>query len=297
MLDRVTVVVPLRLERIQSWLGSRIVGVERRTPLSGGQTSPSVERIALLTGGGKVEVVAKRATPGELAALENLDLVDPVFPQLLDSGNDSVGPWLVTWFYPGDPLDWSAEPPPAVYTALARLHQHHLGAELSPDLPRVDDAFLRSTFSGFARNGILRAAAAGAHPVHDRALELLDRFAEDERLRAGLEVLPVTLLHGDVYGSNVISGDRPVLIDWGSARVGPAMLDVTLAAGPIGLDAYRQAIGVPADDRCFAIASAWATAVNNAMFLGATAERSPAFATKMLTRAERAIIQLGKQLA
>jgi hypothetical protein len=289
MLDRVTP-VPLRLDRIQSWLGPRIVGVERRTPLSGGQTSPAVERITLLAGNGTVDVVAKRATPGELAAMEVLDVVDPVFPQLLDSGNDRAGPWIVTWFYPGDPLDWSAECPPAVYEALARLHQRYLGADLSPDLPRVDDAFLRSTFAGFARNGILQA---GPTPVRDRALELLDRFAEDERLRAALDILPATLLHGDVYGSNVISGERLVLIDWGSARVGPAMLDVMLAAGPRGLDAYRQATP---DDPHFAIGRAWATAVNNAMFVGDVAVRSPDVAAAMLDQAERAIDELGKQL-
>lgn len=293
MLDRVTAAVPLRLDRIQSWLGSRIIGVERRTPLYGGQTSPSVERITLLTGNTKVDVVAKRATYGELAAMRMLDVVDPVFPQLLDSGNDDAGPWIVTWFYPGEPLDWSAELPPTVYTALAWLHQHHLGSEFSPELPRVDDAFLRSTFTGFARHGVLRAAA---HSLRDRALDLFDRFAEDEWLRAGLEVLPATLLHGDVYGSNVISADRPVLIDWGSARIGPAMLDVTLAAGPRGLDAYRQAIGVPPDDRLFAIGRAWSTAVNNAMFLGDVAQRSPTLATNLLTQAESALHQLGKHL-
>ncbi|MFI6681502.1 hypothetical protein [Kribbella sp. NPDC050470] len=150
-------------------------------------------------------MVAKRATPGELAAMRLLDttdgaaaagtVVEPVFPRLLDSGNDEVGPWVVTPNYPGPPLDWSAEPPPAVYTALARLHQRHLGAvaELSSDLPRVDDAFLRSTFTGFAAVGIQRAASVGRHPVHDRALQLLDRFADDDRLRAGLEILPPTL--------------------------------------------------------------------------------------------------------
>ncbi len=289
MLGRVTP-VPLRLEQIQSWLGSRLAGVERRTPLSGGQVSPVVERITLLTGNGTVDVVAKRATPGELAAMEALDVDDPVFPQLLDSGNDSAGPWIVTWFYPGDPLDWSAECPPAVYEALARLHQRHLGADLSPDLPRVDDAFLRSTVTGFARNGILRA---GPTPVRDRALGLLDRFADDERLRAGLEFLPVTLLHGDVYGSNVISGEGPVLIDWGSARVGPAMLDVMLAAGPRGVDAYRRATP---DDPHFAIGRAWATAVNNAMFVGDVAVRAPEVAATMLDQAERAIDELGKLL-
>ncbi|MFI7061599.1 aminoglycoside phosphotransferase family protein [Kribbella sp. NPDC050124] len=281
--------------------------MERRTALRGGQVSPAVEQVALIASDTTIDVVAKRATPGELAAMRLLDVAETalpaaatvggsVFPRLLDFGNDEAGPWVVTPYYPGSPLDWDAEPPAAVYDALARLHQRHLGAiGLSPDLPRVDDDFLRSTFTGFAAAGIHRAAAAGGHPVHDRALQLLDRFADDDRLRAGLEILPPTLLHGDVYGSNVISGDPPVLIDWGSARIGPALLDVTLAAGPTGLNAYRQAI--PVDDLQFAIGAAWSIAVNNAMFLGEAAQRSPEFALQMLARAEAAVSELGKRLA
>ncbi|MEV0286142.1 hypothetical protein AB0H36_18670 [Kribbella sp. NPDC050820] len=107
--------VPLRLDRIQSRLGPRILGVRRRTPLAGGVVSPAVDRLTLITPGTTVDVVAKRATPGELAAMRLLDtadgaavagtVVEPVFPRLLDSGNDEVGPWVVTPYYPGPPLD------------------------------------------------------------------------------------------------------------------------------------------------------------------------------------------------
>ncbi|HEY6740608.1 MAG TPA: phosphotransferase, partial [Actinopolymorphaceae bacterium] len=66
-------------------------------------------------------------------------------------------------------------------------------------------------------------------------------------MRAGLEVLPATLLHGDVYGRNVLvpaePGLPPRLIDWGSARIGPAMPDVALSAAEDsrGVAAYLRA--------------------------------------------------------
>jgi aminoglycoside phosphotransferase (APT) family kinase protein len=256
------------------------------------------------------DVVAKRATPGEVAALECLGVVDPVFPRLIDSGVDDDGPWIVVPFEPGEPIGWTAEPPAAMYAALARLHLRHLGRvdELPGQLPRVDDEFLRMTFAEFAPSGIRRAAREAPHPVQDRALELLARFAGDERLRVGLEVLPATLLHGDVHGDNIIatapeaaSGGSVRLIDWGSARVGPAMLDVMLAARPAGVAAYGEAWasanGTAMDAWQLATGQAWATAVSNAMFVGAVAERSAETADLMLDEAEVAIERLGRQLS
>ncbi|TCC01823.1 phosphotransferase family protein [Kribbella soli] len=130
---------------------------------------------------------------------------------------------------------------------------------------------------------------SGGVPVCERAYRMLDRFVDDERLLAGLERLPVTLLHGDVHGDNVIVDDlgRPVLVDWGSARIGPAMLDVTLAAGPSGFASYgeRSELG-----------RVWATAVNNAMFVGAAAQRSLQVAGEMVIAADQAVDELGTLL-
>jgi aminoglycoside phosphotransferase (APT) family kinase protein len=227
-----------------------------------------------------------------------------VFPELIDSGVDDDGPWVVTPFHHGEQIGWSTEPPAAVYAALARLHLRHLGRadELSPQIPRVDDDFVRYALTEFAPSRLARAAEQAAHPVHARAFELLERFAEDDRLSAGLAALPATLLHGDVYGDNVIVGpDTPQLIDWGSARVGPAMLDVMMAGGPAGIASYEQTwallSGEPLDEWELATGQAWAVAVSNAMFVGVIAERSGDFAAEVLDKAETAIEQLGRQLS
>lgn len=331
--------MPIRLDVLQCWLGddAEVVGVGQRVPLKGGRTAPVVERVSIRCtgntrsgtyagdsgtcagngrGGGRyaraargdiVEVVAKRATPGELAVLSCLDVVDPVFPPLIDSGVDEGGPWIVVPFEGGGVIGWTAEPPASVYAALARLHLRHLGRtdELSAEIPRVDEGFLRSSFTGFAAAGVATAARRGPHAVYDRALELLGRFAEDERLLLGLAVLPVTLIHGDVYGDNVIAADPPAagvprLIDWGSARVGPPMLDVVMAGRRAGRLAYQDAwasvAGTPMDEWLAATGEAWATAVNNATFVGATAERSVDVAEFLLDEAEEAIDRLGRQL-
>jgi aminoglycoside phosphotransferase (APT) family kinase protein len=306
----VTLPVPIRPHELEQWLGDGavMVRVERREALTGGSVAPVIERVSVRYVSGSVDVVAKRATPGELAALKSLDVVDPVFPQLIDSGIDEGGPWIVVPFEAGGMIGWTAEPPAIVYAALARLHLRHLGRvdELPAEIPRVDEQFLRSAFTGFASSGIARAARRGPHAVYDRALELLARFAEDERLLLGLEVLPATLLHGDVYGDNVIAADPgatgvPRLIDWGSARVGPATLDVVMAARRAGVEAYQkawiEAAGTPMDERLAATGEAWATAVSNATFVGATAERSVEVAEFLLDEAEEAIDRLGRQLS
>jgi hypothetical protein len=70
-----SVPVPLRLDQVERWLGAVVVGEVRRTPLTGGRTSAVVERITIPYAGGRVvDVVAKRATRGEVAGLQSLDV-------------------------------------------------------------------------------------------------------------------------------------------------------------------------------------------------------------------------------
>ena len=124
---------------------------------------------------------------------------------------------------------------------------------------------------------------------------------------AGIDLLPPTLLHGDMYGANVLmptrTQHRPRLVDWGSARVGPAMLDVALAAGrhSVGLEAYlrawQDAAGAPLDPWQADAGHAWARAFNNAMFVGAVASRfGPEPAAAMLDDAEAALARFGHLL-
>ena len=311
--------VPVREPALARWLSADPADIEigARHALAGGVVSPLVERVvvsAVRTTGGlrdRFEVVAKRASSAEAAALQEIARVPAAdaFPELIDAGTDDHGPWVVTPFFPGSTLPADAEVPQAVFVSLARLHHRYLGraSSLPADLPRVDETFCRDVLTSFAPSGIRDAQREKPHPVHDRALDLLCRWSQDERIYTGQRLLPATLLHGDVYGPNVVVSDDegagPRLIDWGSARIGPIMLDVALSAEmpSDGFSAYLRAwqdvAGCPLDPWQAEAGHAWATALSNAMFVGAVAARfGPSNAQQMLDRAEAALDRFGQLL-
>ncbi|GAB3429524.1 phosphotransferase family protein [Flindersiella endophytica] len=315
--------IPIDTPAVLGWLSNRFLGADvlgtrvlARRRLTGGVASPLVERVDLgveLAGGRTeaVAVLAKRASRGELVAMREIGSPPelPTFPELIDSGRDEAGPWLLMPFYPGEPLSWDASPPDQVYADLARLHAGWLGRtdELPADVPRVDAEFCRRTLLEFASDSLRRAARAadGPSPVHDRGLECLRRWGNDALLYEGLSRLPVTFLHGDVYGLNVLVADGrpPRLVDWGSARVGPAMLDVAVGRGTgSGLRAYsrswQQATGTPLDSPLFELDLAWSTWFTCGMFVGAVAERAgPTPAATMLDEGEAAYQRLAALLS
>jgi hypothetical protein len=220
--------VPVREVALARWLHlPTLISLPLRsdsgTPWQAGVGSPLVERVevtAVRAPGGRdrFEVVAKRASSAEVIALHEIATVRAAnaFPELIDAGTDESGPWAVTPFYPGSTLPWDAEVPEAVFASLARLHYRYLGrsSRLPVDLPRVDEIFCRDALMDFAPSWIRDDQRKNPHPVHDRALDLLYRWFHDERIHVGLHVLPATLLHGDVYGQNVVvaddDGTRPI---------------------------------------------------------------------------------------
>lgn len=90
------------------WGATATARVVEREPLAGGYTSPAVERLELRIstddGPRRCLVVRKRATAAEVVAMRVLREVSnaPALPELLDSGDDQAGPWIVTPFYAGD---------------------------------------------------------------------------------------------------------------------------------------------------------------------------------------------------
>jgi hypothetical protein len=313
--------VPVRKLALARWLRPAhppaAVEIGQRHPLAGGVGSPLVERVevsVVLTNGrrDRCDVVAKRASSAEVLALREIAAVPgaDAFPELIDAGEDESGPWVVTPFYPGSTMPWNAEVPEPVFASLARLHYRHLGSSsaLPLDFRRVDEEFCRDALTDFAPSGIRASQRKESHPLHDRALELLDRWSRDGRIYAGLEVLPATLLHGDAYGLNVVAAKDeaapPRLIDWGSARVGPIMLDVAMSArrSSAGFSAYLRAwenvAGCPLDPWQADAGHAWARAFSNAMFVGAVAGRfGPMYAEDMLDEGEAALDRFGQLLA
>jgi hypothetical protein len=95
---------------------------------------------------------------------------------------------------------------------------------------------------------------------HDVAAAVFDALAKPQRLARALDGPPLTLIHGDLWLVNVaLTPDNLVLLDWGLATEGPAVLDfVTFAVGCAShvalprralLDEIRRACGPDHDER------------------------------------------------
>lgn len=281
--------IPLRAAPVLEWVRRTIpdapeFSVGQRYPLSGGIASPLVERVEILTEGCCLNLVAKRSEPAEITAMRLAGQVPdcPAFPELIDSGSDEFGTWLVMPFYPGSMLGPAAVAPAAVYECLARMHAAFLDRvdDIPLHLPRLDARWCRDTIAEFAPAGIRRAQRCDPDPVHDRALDLLWKWATTPLLDRGLALLAPTLLHGDVYGLNVVAdGDNAWLIDWNCARVGPAMFDVAMAVPPTSpclrayLDSWADATDTEPDPWQVDLGYTWARFVTGAVYVGAVAER------------------------
>jgi hypothetical protein len=141
----------------------------------------------------------------------------------------------------GDPDVWAA-----VAGWLGDMHASF--ADRRADLARWLPVMDREWFGAWHR----RAAAALAESADPRATELgarLDRGGLADRLAVQLAATPTTLVHGELYPSNVMVDPREragrtdhvrvVPIDWETAALGPPMLD--LAALATGWDRATRA--------------------------------------------------------
>ncbi len=314
--------VPLSAADVDRWLDARYgphssVQVGERMPLRGGLASLLVERVELLVmldGGGpqRIDVVVKRTDEAEVRALGLLgELADDAIPDLIASGHDQLGHWIVIPFYDGEIVGLISEPPPSAYEAIARVHSHFLdGAGALPAcFERVDPGFCADALGDFAQRAVAESRVEiGAHPVLERAAALARRFARDTDLIDGPNRFPWTLLHGGLYGMNIVrpsaGRDTPVLLDWNCARVGPAMFDVAMGVGRDSAAyaayaaAWERESGTELDPVQAATGYAWASALVNATFAGVVARRgSPANAASMLDEAERALSEFHRLAA
>ncbi|MEV2214955.1 phosphotransferase [Streptomyces sp. NPDC050997] len=220
--------------------------------MPGGAVSGLVERITLHLSGGRriqeVQVVRKRAFPHEAGGLEAVQAIRPAataVPELIAWGESAKGAWLISPFLPGSPLPDRGAPVPAnLFDSLARLHAHFHGATNVPaGMPRVDPQWWQQLCHDWVLPQIDRHR--GRHPASTitRARVLINRVADHPAVGRTLPRLTPTLLHGDVHSGNVlIDGQHAWLIDWGSCRVGPAMLDLAnlVSLDSDGFAVYRQ---------------------------------------------------------
>jgi aminoglycoside phosphotransferase (APT) family kinase protein len=284
---------------------ARLISVSR-PKLEGGYVGYGVSRYDLdfrLTDGRTrtASFVHKLTTQAEVQTMLALaDVADAgAVPALVDfdpgyAHNDIT--WFVTPFYEGTQMQWGEAVPLTVLRSLAYVHAHFLSrAGDARWLHRVDASFFTRTFANAV--AALQTAAERIPAVHEAASQLA-AFPRMPGMRgipvllAALERLPVTLVHGDVHPGNIIrlAGGEGVLIDWGTARVAPALLDIAnvVALGSddwrVYLAAYEAASGQPIDLTLATLGCHWATAMVNLQYLPWVALYRPDNAAHMVTQ-------------
>ena len=139
---------------------------------------------------------------------------------------------------------------------------------------RVGRIFFAHTLTQ-AVEALEEATLETQNPIFKRGQAELRKIRESKLLFQTLESLPVTLTHGDMHPTNMIrlSDGRTVLLDWGNARLAPAMLDIANLI-PMGskswnryLKAWRKISGSPLDSRTAELGYHWGTVMVNTMYL------------------------------
>ena len=216
---------------------------------------------------------ALREVPGAGALPYVIDLFAD--ERTLDK-KDSAMSWLVTPFYEGDVLTFDDEIPAGVIETLARVHLHCASRLAQFDglsgLHHVDVPFFRRTFHNALEALALLSLSQEFRVDYHKQLEMISRSSIFEDV---LQQLPVTLVHGDVHPGNIIRppAGQSVLIDWGNARIAPAMLDLAnvVTMGSPNWDVYSAAWevagGLALDPDLTRQGYYWAVAMVNLQYL------------------------------
>lgn len=266
-------------------------------PLEGGVSGATVLR-GLAAGR---PVVAKYTDRRERDVLRLLaDLDEPLFPRLLDSHGDDDPLWILIGYHEGPPAGISADLTVDVHTAIGRMHGRFAGrrSALPADLELIDSGFLRRMLTSFGPDQLIKARELIGERLFRTASQLMERLAADLRFMTAGELFPSTMLHGDLYGLNVLlptpSDPLPLVIDWNTARYGPAMFDVAMtapydsAARRAASDGWAAVTGSRPQRQLEELSHAWCSTMLNVGYSGVVAWRSSAAdAEKMIIDAER----------
>ena len=252
--------------------------------IDGGKSSAEVNRIILtFEGCSRTLILVQKLTfPNEvevMLALSELQNV-PSLPELIDyawnpaSNKKSVN-WFISPFYNGTPLTFEDEVPEDVIQALVSLHHRYQNqTERFTSLHRVNSSSFGNTLAN-AVEAIEEAARETQNSIFEKELEHLRKTRQNEQIFQALQRLPVTLTHGDMHPTNMIhqQNGETILLDWGNARIAPAMLDIAnlIEIGSQGwqtyLDAWQEVSGEAMDLRLAQLGYHWATIMVNSMYL------------------------------
>ena len=240
-----------------------------------------------------ISVVQKYTGEAEVYVMELLSELGSTtaIPQLIDGARgdrvaDKKGDnWFIVPFYPGNSLTFEDEVPTSVIKSLAQLHAHFAprvnSIEMVEGLYHVDLTFFNRTFKNALKGLVQLQEKQPSADLGDMQIRL-EEVSQCSVFETALKRLPVTLVHGDVHPENILCLDegRAVLIDWGNARIAPAMLDVAnlVELGSenwnVYLKAWEEASGEVVDMPMARLNYYWATAMVNLQYLPFAAEFS-----------------------
>jgi thiamine kinase-like enzyme len=245
--------------------------------------------------------VQKFTTIGEVRIMQALaDIPEAgAIPRVIDCGyqkasdDERYAHWFIIPFYNGVELTWDDDVPAIVMESLAQLHVHFRTRVQSIDyLHIIDRAFFRRTFDN-ALEAVAKAQQEKSDSRYQEAFLQLTAARDNQQLYEVLASLPLTLAHGDVHPGNIIHepGASTMLIDWGNARIAPAMLDI---ANMVELHSSNWATYITAwetaseevmDLRMAQLGYHWATIMVNTQYLPYAIEyTSPENVEKMITK-------------
>jgi thiamine kinase-like enzyme len=167
---------------------------------------------------------------------------------LLYGASAGAAPWIVLEKVPGVELYQVGDLDRWCATARWLAFLHDRFSVRVPELVASGVPLLRHD-AAYYRRWIERARTFRGGPVLDRIAQRYDDIVDR------LVSMPVTLLHGECYASNVVVADaRVCAIDWEMAALGPALID--LAALVVGSSwdvsdhdrLVRAYLGVAPDD-------------------------------------------------
>lgn len=188
---------------------------------------------------------------------------------------------VIPWF-PGKPLGLSAEAPASVGTLMARIHARFLArpTEWPPTFERIDSRFVRHALTEFVTASLASLSSTpGIRAFRFRAASAAERLLDNRAFQAAARVFPATVLHGDLYGLNVLRepSGAVMVIDWNTARVGPGMFDIVMSApsmtSPVLLAYQAEWTRIGGAQRPFDLEFDWCQALINTMFAGTVARR------------------------
>ncbi|WP_460809115.1 phosphotransferase [Microlunatus endophyticus] len=274
-----------------------------REPLPGGFSDATKTRLraVLNEDGRRVErtLLLKQTSSVEVAALtaaSQVPAADAV-PELIDAGQNSNGPYIVTPFYEATPARHEKTLQANAIETLARLRAHYLNRPVAQAIPVVDPDWWRTKCDvSMQRLGALERPIARLLQAQVKA------FRDEPKMISALEQMPRTLIHGDIHRNNVLvdNDGQGHIIDWGGAFIGAPALDLPNLGGPDSpgyrtyIAAWQEITGQALDDdlgwhQSFLAATVW---VNIKYLAFATKIFGDQKGQSMMTRATDTLNQL-----